>query len=97
MRHETTRENLRVYKVSRGSHLPEISFRWERRFVRCGGQRPVGGANRRSIQVYRADCLAQDLKQDPAEVRAAMAELAGRPTFIAGGCPCGGTGLGSRW
>jgi len=48
-------------------------------------------------QVYRADCLAQDLKQDPAEVRAAMAELAGRPTFIAGGCPCGGTGLGSRW
>jgi hypothetical protein len=48
-------------------------------------------------QVYCADWLAQDLQQDPAEVRAAMAELAGRPTFIAGGCPCGGTGLGSRW
>jgi hypothetical protein len=48
-------------------------------------------------QVYCADWLAQDLQQDPAEVRAAMAELAGRQTFIAGGCPCGGTGLGSRW
>ena len=48
-------------------------------------------------QVYCADCLAQDLQQDPAKVRAAMAELAGRPTFIAGGCPCGGTGLGYRW
>jgi hypothetical protein len=35
-------------------------------------------------QVYCADCLA-------------MAELAGRQTFIAGGCPCGGTGLGYRW
>jgi hypothetical protein len=48
-------------------------------------------------QVYCADCLAKDLQQDPAEVRAAVAELAGRQTFIAGGCACGGTGLGYRW
>ncbi len=41
--------------------------------------------------------MTDNLQQDPAEVRAAMAEPAGRQTFIAGGCPCGGTGLGYRW
>ena len=48
-------------------------------------------------QVYCADCLAQDLQQDPVEVRAAMAELAVRQDFMAGGCPCGATGLAYRW
>jgi hypothetical protein len=48
-------------------------------------------------QVYCADCLAKDLQQDPVEVRAAMAELAARQNFTAGGCPCGGTGLAYRW
>jgi hypothetical protein len=44
-------------------------------------------------QVYCADCLAKDLEQDPAEVSAAMAELAPRQNFSAGSCPCGQMGL----
>jgi hypothetical protein len=47
-------------------------------------------------QVYCADCLAKDSSK-PVEVRAAMAELAVRQDFMAGGCPCGGTGLAYRW
>jgi hypothetical protein len=48
-------------------------------------------------QVYCADCLAKDLEQDPAEVRAAMDALAPRQNFSAGSCPCGQTGLTLRW
>jgi len=48
-------------------------------------------------QVYCADCLAQDLQQDPTEVRAAMDALAPRQNFSAGPCPCGQTGLTLRW
>ena len=48
-------------------------------------------------QVYCADCLAQDLQQDPAEVQAAMDMLAPRQMSAAEACPCGGTGLMYRW
>ena len=48
-------------------------------------------------QVYCAECLAKDLQEDPAKVRAAMDELASRQAFSTGACPCGGTGLTYRW
>lgn len=48
-------------------------------------------------QVYCADCLAQDLQQDPAEVRTAMDTLVSRTMSVAKACPCGGTGLMYRW
>ena len=44
-------------------------------------------------QVYRADCLAKDLEQDPREIRAAMEVLAPRLNFSAGSCSCGQTAL----
>jgi hypothetical protein len=47
-------------------------------------------------QVYCAGCLAIDLQQDPADIRATMDELARGQNFVAGACPCGGTGLGYR-
>lgn len=48
-------------------------------------------------QVYCADCLAKDLQQNPAEVRAAMDTLVSRTMSVAEVCPCGGTGLMYRW
>jgi hypothetical protein len=48
-------------------------------------------------QVYCHDCLAQDLQQNPEEVRAAMDVLAPRQNFSAGSCPCGQMGLMLRW
>jgi len=48
-------------------------------------------------QVYCADCLAKDLQQNPAEVRAAMDTLVSRTMSVAEACPCGGTGLMYRW
>jgi hypothetical protein len=48
-------------------------------------------------QVYCADCLAKDLQQNPAEVRAAMDTLVSRNMSVADACPCGGTGLMDRW
>jgi hypothetical protein len=48
-------------------------------------------------RLHDADCLANDLEQDPAEVRAAMDALAARQNFSAGSCPCGQTGLTLRW
>ena len=47
----------------------------------------------RKGQIYCAVCLARDLRQDPANIRAAMDELAPRQVFSVGACPCGRTGL----
>ncbi len=47
MRHETTRGNLRVYKVFRGSHLPEISFQVGKK-VRAV-RRPAPGGRREPV------------------------------------------------
>jgi len=51
----------------------------------------------RQGQVYCPDCLAKDLQQDPAEVRAAMDTLVSRTMSVAEACPCGGTGVMYRW